>query len=60
MACVAGVVAAVGLKPDTELVTDIRTGKMGAENPNSAGPIEPPRVITAASLRHGTSTGAGR
>ena len=42
VACVAEVVAAAGLMPDTELVTDVRTGMMGAENPNSAGPIEPP------------------
>lgn len=40
--CIAEVVDLACLVPDAEPVADIRSGMMGAENPNSAGPIEPP------------------
>lgn len=45
MACVADVVAAVGLTPDTNPVADIRTGMMGPENPNWTGG---PQAVTCA------------
>jgi hypothetical protein len=38
--CVAEVIGACGLTPDTDPVTDIRTGMMGPENPNwGGGPV---------------------
>jgi very-short-patch-repair endonuclease len=42
LGCIGEVAEAAGLIPDSEPVADIRTGMMGAENPNSAGPIDPP------------------
>ena len=45
MACIAEVVAAAELNPDAELVTDIRTGMMGTENPNWTGG---PQIATCA------------
>lgn len=45
MACVAEVLAAASLAPDSEPVADIRTGMMGAENPNWTGG---PQVVACA------------
>ena len=45
MGCVAEVVAAAGLTPDTNPVADIRTGMMGPENPNWNGG---PRTVLCA------------
>ena len=56
--CIAEVIAACGLTPDTEPVADIRTGMMGPDNPNWTG--GPQAVIWSSAAQRPPETPTGR